>query len=65
MTDCTKIINDISRNWKLTNAQYANDGPDYSEYEGDETLDDEMANRDPRMYQIIDSKYRPNTVAAL
>ena len=29
MTDCTKIINDISRNWKLTNAQYANDGPDY------------------------------------
>lgn len=29
MTDCTKIINDISRNWKLTNAQYANDGPDH------------------------------------
>lgn len=29
MIDCTKIINDISRNWKLTNAQYANDGPDY------------------------------------
>ena len=33
-----------------------------SEYKGDETLDDEMANRDPRMYQIIDSKYRPYTV---
>lgn len=29
MTDCTKIINDISRNCKLTNAQYANDGPDH------------------------------------
>lgn len=31
-------------------------------YIGDETLDDEMANRDPRMYQIIDSKFRPYTV---
>lgn len=26
MTDCTKIINDISRNWKMVNAQYAEDG---------------------------------------
>ena len=31
-------------------------------YKGDETLDDEMTNRDPRMYQIIDSKFRPYTV---
>ncbi len=31
-------------------------------YLGDETLDDEMTNRDPRMYQIMDSKFRPYTV---
>ena len=31
-------------------------------YQGDETLDEEMTNRDPRMYQIIDSKFRPYTV---
>lgn len=28
-------------------------------YQGDETLDDEMTNRDPRMYQIIDNIHRP------
>lgn len=28
-------------------------------YIGDETLDDEMTNRDPRMYQIIDNIHRP------
>lgn len=32
------------------------------QYKGDETLDDEMTNRDPRMYQIIDSKFRPFSV---
>lgn len=33
-------------------------------YQGDETLDDELANRDPRIYQILDSKYRPYTVTS-
>ena len=33
-------------------------------YQGDETFDDELANRDPRMYQILDSKYRPKTVTS-
>ena len=28
-------------------------------YKGDETLDQEMENRDPRMYQIIDNIHRP------
>jgi len=31
-------------------------------YIGDETLDDEMTNRDPRMYQIIDNIHRPYTI---
>lgn len=31
-------------------------------YQGDETLDDEMMNRDPRMYQIIDNIHRPYTI---
>lgn len=31
-------------------------------YKGDETLDNEMTDRDPRMYQIIDSKFRPYTL---
>lgn len=31
-------------------------------YMGDETLDDEMTNRDPRMYQIIDNIHRPYTI---
>lgn len=34
------------------------------QYKGDETLDDEIANRDPRMYQIIDSRFRPYSVKA-
>lgn len=33
-----------------------------SYYQGDETIDLEMANRDPRMYQIIDNVHRPYTV---
>lgn len=31
-------------------------------FKGDETFDDEITDRDPRMYQIIDSKFRPYTV---
>ena len=31
-------------------------------YQGDETLDQEMMNRDPRMYNIIDNVHRPYTV---
>lgn len=31
-------------------------------YQGDETLDQEMINRDPRMYNIIDNVHRPYTV---
>ncbi len=31
-------------------------------YQGDETIDDEFTNRDPRIYQILDSKFRPYTV---
>ena len=33
-----------------------------SYYQGDETIDLEMTNRDPRMYQIIDNVHRPYTV---
>ena len=33
-------------------------------YQGDETIDDEMTNRDPRMYNIIDNVHRPYTVQA-
>ena len=33
-------------------------------YQGDETIDDEMINRDPRMYNIIDNVHRPYTVQA-
>lgn len=33
-------------------------------YKGDETIDDEFTNRDPRMYQIMDSKFRPYTVTS-
>lgn len=33
-----------------------------SSYQGDETLQDEFTNRDPRMYQIIDNKLRPYRV---
>ena len=33
-------------------------------YQGDETLDQEMTNRDPRMYNIIDNVHRPYTVQA-
>ena len=33
-------------------------------YQGDETLDQEMINRDPRMYNIIDNVHRPYTVQA-
>ena len=33
-------------------------------YQGDETLDQEMVNRDPRMYNIIDNIHRPYTVQA-
>ena len=33
-------------------------------YQGDETIDDEFTNRDPRMYQILDSKFRPYTVTS-
>lgn len=31
-------------------------------YNGDETIDQEMENRDPRMYQVIDNVHRPYTV---
>lgn len=31
-------------------------------YLGDETLEQEITNRDPRMYQIIDNKHKPFTV---
>ncbi len=31
-------------------------------YQGDETLDKELENRDPRMYQVIDNIHRPWTV---
>lgn len=34
------------------------------QYMGDETFDDELTNRDPRMYQIIDSKFRPATLTS-
>ena len=33
-------------------------------YQGDETIDQEMINRDPRMYNIIDNVHRPYTVQA-
>lgn len=33
-------------------------------YQGDETIDQEMINRDPRMYNIIDNVHRPFTVQA-
>lgn len=33
-------------------------------YQGDETLDDEMINRDPRMYNMIDNIHRPYQVQA-
>jgi len=33
-------------------------------YQGDETIDQEMENRDPRMYNIIDNVHRPYTVQA-
>ena len=33
-------------------------------YQGDETLDQEMINRDPRMYNMIDNVHRPYTVQA-
>jgi len=33
-------------------------------YQGDETIDQELTNRDPRMYQIIDNVNRPFTVQA-
>ena len=33
-------------------------------YQGDETLDMEMTNRDPRMYNMIDNVHRPYTVQA-
>ena len=33
-------------------------------YQGDETIDQEMINRDPRMYNMIDNVHRPYTVQA-
>ncbi len=30
-----------------------------SGYKGDETLEDEIANRDPRLYQVIDNNHKP------
>ena len=30
-----------------------------SGYEGDETLEEEIANRDPRLYQVIDNNHKP------
>lgn len=33
-------------------------------YQGDETLDDEMMNRDPRMYQIMSNIHRPAQINA-
>ena len=33
-------------------------------YQGDNTIDDEFTNRDPRMYQIMDSKFRPYTLTS-
>lgn len=33
-----------------------------SQYKGDVSLDDEFANRDPRMYQIVDNTHKPYTI---
>lgn len=33
-----------------------------NQYKGDETLDNEMANRDPRMYQLMDNVHKPYNV---
>lgn len=32
------------------------------QYKGDETLDNEFENRDPRMYQIVDNQHKPYTI---